>query len=105
MVTSTKTDLTSYLSLIGIHNSSSIIYQPSYSDLYNYETDETNDVREKAINTNLGAVSVDTGKFTGRSAKDKYIVMSKFFLIFTREQMLLLFMLIKMLNTSTTMLP
>ena len=55
-------------------NPSEIVYQPSYEDLFRYETDPHLPESERGTLTTLGAVSVDTGKFTGRSAKDKYFV-------------------------------
>ena len=46
----------------------------SYDELFTHETTPHDDPRENGTITDLGAVNVDTGKFTGRSAKDKYIV-------------------------------
>ncbi len=51
-----------------------IIYNPSYELLYQEELNSELDVRERGTLTNTGAVAVDTGIFTGRSPKDKYIV-------------------------------
>ena len=51
-----------------------IIYNPSYEELYNYELNPSLEGYEKGYDTELGAVNVDTGIFTGRSPKDKYIV-------------------------------
>jgi len=62
------------LSKIGINAAGSIYHNLSYEALYTHETSPTLSGFEKAINTNLGAVNVDTGRFTGRSANDKYIV-------------------------------
>lgn len=64
-------DLTQY----GITSTSEIIYNPSFELLFEEETREDLTGYEKGIVTNLGAVAVDTGIFTGRSPKDKYIVM------------------------------
>lgn len=61
------------LSEFGIH-SDNIIHNLSYEELYNYETSADAQGYEKGTETRSGAVSVDTGVFTGRSAKDKYIV-------------------------------
>ncbi len=61
------------LSELGIRSSSSIQYQPSYEDLYDREMNAPEGF-QKGIETSFGAVAVDTGKFTGRSAKDKYVV-------------------------------
>lgn len=70
MFTENLPDLTKY----GIVNANQIIYNPSYDDLYNFETDPSLEGFEKGYVTNLGSVAVDTGIFTGRSPKDKYIV-------------------------------
>lgn len=58
----------------GIKNVSEIIYNPSYEQLYNDELDGNLKGFEKGQLTELGAVNVLTGEFTGRSPKDKYIV-------------------------------
>lgn len=63
------------LSQYGITNASEIIHNPSFEVLFNEETREDLSGYEKGTITNLGAVAVDTGVFTGRSPKDKYIVM------------------------------
>jgi len=68
--TRSKLDLTS----IGINTPTTIIHNPSYNDLYQFETSDTLKNHEKGTVTSLGAIAVDTGKFTGRAAKDKYIV-------------------------------
>lgn len=62
------------LSDIGINDVKKLIYNPSYEDLYNYELDPSLEGFEKGQETELGAVNVMTGIFTGRSPKDKYIV-------------------------------
>lgn len=62
------------LSLYGINNSSEIIYNPSYALLFEEETRPDLVAYEKGVVTDTGAVAVDTGVFTGRSPKDKYIV-------------------------------
>lgn len=62
------------LSVYGIKNVDQIYYNPSYEELYEHEMDSELEGFERGILTNLGAVSVDTGIFTGRSPKDKYIV-------------------------------
>lgn len=58
----------------GIQNATEIIYNPSYEDLYNAELSDNLGGYEKGKLTELGAVNVMTGEFTGRSPKDKYIV-------------------------------
>jgi len=62
------------LSKYGIKNVEKIYYNLSYDELFKHETDPSLEVYEKGFVTNLGAVAVDTGIFTGRSPKDKYIV-------------------------------
>ena len=58
----------------GINNAHEIIHNPSYEKLYNDELDPNLEGFEKGQLTELGAVNVMTGVFTGRSPKDKYIV-------------------------------
>jgi len=58
----------------GIDTNAEVIYNPTYEELYQAEMDPKNEGFEKGILTNSGAVSVDTGAFTGRSPKDRYIV-------------------------------
>ncbi|MCL6406042.1 phosphoenolpyruvate carboxykinase (ATP) [Dickeya dadantii] len=62
------------LTAYGIHDVREIVYNPSYDLLFTEETSPTLQGYERGIETQLGAVSVDTGIFTGRSPKDKYIV-------------------------------
>ncbi len=59
----------------GIKNTGEIIYNPSYELLFEDELDSRLEGYEKGQLTELGAVNVNTGVFTGRSPKDKYIVM------------------------------
>lgn len=63
-------DLSSY----GIGEAKEIFYNPSYELLFKHETDPTLEGYERGTLTKLGAINVDTGVFTGRSPKDKYIV-------------------------------
>ncbi|MES2410739.1 MAG: phosphoenolpyruvate carboxykinase (ATP) [Bacteroidota bacterium] len=58
----------------GIKNVHEIIHNPSFEKLYNDELDPNLKGFEKGQLTELGAVNVMTGVFTGRSPKDKYIV-------------------------------
>ncbi|QQG28137.1 phosphoenolpyruvate carboxykinase (ATP) [Pectobacterium carotovorum] len=58
----------------GIHDVRDIVYNPSYELLFEEELSPTLQGYERGIETQLGAVAVDTGIFTGRSPKDKYIV-------------------------------
>ncbi|MDC6119471.1 phosphoenolpyruvate carboxykinase (ATP) [Serratia rubidaea] len=62
------------LARYGIHQASDIVYNPDYELLFNEETRADLPPLERGTLTNLGAVAVDTGEFTGRSPKDKYIV-------------------------------
>lgn len=62
------------LSIYGIQNTQEIVYNPDFDQLYAEETDDSLEGYAKGVVTNMGAVAVDTGKFTGRSPKDKYIV-------------------------------
>lgn len=66
----TVADLLKY----GIENTPEIIYNPSYNTLFAEETRPGLDTFEKGIITRTGAISVDTGIFTGRSPNDKYVV-------------------------------
>lgn len=58
----------------GILNTTEIVHNPSYDLLYNEELDSDLTGFEKGQLTNLGAINVMTGEFTGRSPKDKYFV-------------------------------
>jgi phosphoenolpyruvate carboxykinase (ATP) len=65
-----NTDLLKY----GIQTNVEILHNPSYEELFQAEIDPANEGFEKGVLTNSGAISVDTGKFTGRSPKDKFFV-------------------------------
>lgn len=65
-----KSALESY----GIKDIQEIVYNPSYEKLYEEEMDPALEGFERSQLTELGAVNVMTGKFTGRSPKDKFIV-------------------------------
>ena len=58
----------------GITNVQEIVYNPSYEQLYNEELSPELSGYERGQVSELGAVNVMTGEFTGRSPKDKYIV-------------------------------
>jgi phosphoenolpyruvate carboxykinase (ATP) len=62
------------LSEYGINNVTDVIRNPSFEVLFEEETKPGLEGYERGIVTELGAVSVDTGIFTGRSPKDKFIV-------------------------------
>ncbi len=63
-----------HLQKYGINEFKELYYNLSYDELYKHETDPSLQGYERSIVTELGAVAVETGKFTGRSPKDKYIV-------------------------------
>ena len=65
-----KIDLTKY----GITGVKEVIYNPSYEELFKAETDPSLTGYEKGQVSELGAVNVMTGIYTGRSPKDKFIV-------------------------------
>lgn len=67
----TKEQLLSY----GIKEPIELVYNPSYDLLYNEEVKLGQDRFETGIQTLSGSVAVDTGVFTGRSPKDKYVVL------------------------------
>ena len=66
-------DLTKY----GITGTTEIVHNPSYEKLFEEETKETLEGYEKGQVTELGAVNVKTGIYTGRSPKDKFIVVDE----------------------------
>ncbi len=63
------------LNQYGISGNLDIVRNPSYDLLYQEELNDSLDGFERGVLTELGAVKVDTGKFTGRSPKDKYVVL------------------------------
>jgi len=66
-------DLTKY----GVMDAGEIIYNPSYELLFEEETKEGLTGYEKGQVSELGAVNVMTGIYTGRSPKDKYLVVDE----------------------------
>lgn len=70
----TETQSTVNISDLGIHNTSTIHYNPTYETLFVHETDPRLGGHERCQLTELDTVNVSTGRFTGRSPKDKYIV-------------------------------
>ena len=65
------------LSKYGITGTTEVVHNPSYDLLFEEETKSTNEGYEKGQVSELGAVNVMTGVYTGRSPKDKYIVMDE----------------------------
>jgi len=68
-----RTDLKSY----GIIDPKEIFYNPDFEVLFKHEMDNNLNGYEKGQLSELGAVNVMTGIFTGRSPKDKYIVLDE----------------------------
>ena len=66
-------DLTKY----GITGTTEIVYNPSFEMLFEEETKADLEGYEKGQVSELGAVNVMTGIYTGRSPKDKYIVVDE----------------------------
>ena len=65
------------LSVYGIKGTKEVVYNPSYEQLFKEEMKEELEGYEKGQLTELGAVNVMTGVYTGRSPKDKYIVVDE----------------------------
>ena len=63
------------LSKYGITGVKEVIYNPSYDQLYADETNPALEGYEKGQVTEMGAVNVMTGIYTGRSPKDKFFVL------------------------------
>ena len=68
-----KLDLTKY----GITGTTEVVHNPSYEQLFAEETKPELEGYEKGQVSELGAVNVMTGIYTGRSPKDKFIVMDE----------------------------
>lgn len=68
-----KIDLERY----GIKGTVEVVYNPSYELLFEEETKEGLEGYEVGQVSELGAVNVMTGVYTGRSPKDKYIVVDE----------------------------
>ena len=71
---SVKTMAVNELEQYGIRDAAEIIYNPSYDLLFDEETRPGLTGYEHGVVTASGAIAVDTGIFTGRSPKDKYLV-------------------------------
>ena len=65
------------LSIYGITGTTEVVHNPTYEELFEAETDPSLEGFEKGQVTELGAVNVMTGIYTGRSPKDKFIVMDE----------------------------
>ncbi len=65
------------LEKLGISGIKEIVYNPSYEQLFEAETDPSLTGFDKGQVSELGAVNVMTGIYTGRSPKDKFIVMDE----------------------------
>ena len=68
-----KADLAKY----GIADTTEVIYNPTYEELFAEEQLPQLEGFERGIPTELDAINVMTGEFTGRSPKDKFIVMDE----------------------------
>jgi len=68
-----KVDLSKY----GITGTTEVVYNPSYEQLFEEETKPGLEGYEVGKVSELGAVNVMTGIYTGRSPKDKFIVMDE----------------------------
>ncbi len=65
------------LEALGITGVKDIHYNPSYEELFKMEMDPSLTGYDKGQLTELDAINVMTGIYTGRSPKDKYIVMDE----------------------------
>ena len=65
------------LEKLGITGIKEIVYNPGYEELFEAEMDPSLEGYEKGQLTELGAVNVMTGIYTGRSPNDKFIVMDE----------------------------
>ena len=68
-----KIDLTKY----GITGTTEVVYNPSYDELFREETKSCLTGFDKGVLTEMDAVNVMTGVYTGRSPKDKFFVMDE----------------------------
>ena len=59
---------------INLPENPTIYHNLSYSELFEHETSLNLPENERAYKTSLNAATIDTGKYTGRSPNDKYIV-------------------------------
>jgi phosphoenolpyruvate carboxykinase (ATP) len=75
--TDENTTVISALSALGIGPIAQLYYNLPFDELFDHETDPQLQGYERGHVSSLGAVAADTGKFTGRSPKDKYVVMDE----------------------------
>ena len=68
-----KADLAKY----GIQNVGEVVYNPTYEEVFKDETLPPLEGYENGVLTELNAVDVMTGVYTGRSPKDKFIVLDE----------------------------
>ena len=68
-----KSELAKY----GITDVQEVLYNPTYEVLFNEETKDGLEGFDVGQETELGAINVMTGIYTGRSPKDKFIVMDE----------------------------
>ncbi|QGY30853.1 phosphoenolpyruvate carboxykinase (ATP) [Pantoea cypripedii] len=62
------------LATLGINDTTEVVYNPDFDTLFQEETRPELEGYARGVLTQSGAIAVDTGIFTGRSPKDKYIV-------------------------------
>ena len=65
------------LSQYDINDVTEVVYNPSYEQIFKEEMDPALVGFEVGVESESGAVKVDTGIFTGRSPKDKYVLMDE----------------------------
>ncbi len=70
-------DIKKNLESYGIDGTTEIVYNPTYEQLFAEETLPLLEGYEKGVATELDAVNVMTGVYTGRSPKDKFIVLDE----------------------------
>jgi phosphoenolpyruvate carboxykinase (ATP) len=66
--------IASDLCKVGITDWTALFRNPSYDELFEHENEASLNGYERGVLTRFGAMAVVTGRFTGRSPKDKYVV-------------------------------